>query len=63
MDFCQTRLQVRLEHETVWLTQQMAGLCQTTKQNVSLQVQNIFSEGELQENLLTLPPSENEWAL
>src|SRR3989442_1096649 len=45
----QTRLQVRLEQETVWLTQaQMAELFQTTKQNVSLHIQNIFTEGELQ---------------
>src|ERR1035437_5559276 len=46
----QTRLQVRLEGETVWLTQaQMAELFQTTKQNVSLHIQNIFEESELAE--------------
>jgi hypothetical protein len=46
----QTRLQVRLEGETVWLTQaQMAELFQTTKQNVSLHIQNIFTEAELRE--------------
>ena len=45
-----TRLEVRLDRETVWLTQnQMADLFQTTKQNVSLHVKNIFSEGELHE--------------
>ncbi|MDL5051997.1 virulence RhuM family protein [Oscillatoria laete-virens NRMC-F 0139] len=45
-----TRLQVRLEKETVWLTQaQMVELFQTSKQNVSLHIQNIFFEGELQE--------------
>ena len=44
----QVRLQVRIEAETVWLTQkQMADLFQTTKQNVSLHIQNIFEEGEL----------------
>jgi len=43
-----TRLQVRLEGETVWLTQaQMVDLFQTTKQNVSLHIQNIFEEKEL----------------
>lgn len=43
-----TRRQVRLEGETVWLTQQlMAELFQTTQQNVSLHLQNIFEEGEL----------------
>jgi len=44
----QTRLEVRLENETVWLTQsQMALLFQTTKQNISLHAKNIFDEGEL----------------
>ncbi len=44
-----TRLQVRFEGETVWLTQQhMAELFQTTQQNVSLHLQNIYDEGELQ---------------
>jgi len=43
-----TKIEVRLEHETVWLTQQhMADLFQTTKQNVSLHLQNIFAEREL----------------
>jgi hypothetical protein len=42
------QVQVRLEHETVWLTQgQMAELFQTTKQNVSLHIRNVFNEGEL----------------
>src|ERR1017187_2142671 len=44
----QTRIEVRLENETVWLTQaQMAELFQTTQQNVSLHIQNIYEEGEL----------------
>lgn len=43
-----SRIEVRLERDTVWLTQQlMAELFQTTKQNISLHVQNIFAEGEL----------------
>ena len=47
----ETRLEVRLENETVWLTQKlMAELFQTTKQNISLHLQNIFEEGELSEN-------------
>jgi len=42
------RLEVRMDHETVWLTQaQMVELFQTTKQNVSLHVGNVFREGEL----------------
>ncbi len=47
----QTKIDVRLENETVWLNQkQMVELFQTTKQNVSLHIQNIFKEGELDEN-------------
>ncbi len=43
------KIEVRLENETVWLTQQhMADLFQTTKQNVSLHLQNIFAEKELE---------------
>jgi hypothetical protein len=46
-----TRLEVRFEGETAWLTQaQMAKLFQTTKQNVSLHIRNIFAEGELHED-------------
>ncbi len=42
------RLDVRLEDETVWLTQQMmAELYQTSKQNVSHHIQNIYDEKEL----------------
>ena len=41
-------LQVRLDGQTVWLTQSaMAELFQTTKQNISLHVRNILDEGEL----------------
>ena len=40
---------MRFEGETVWLTQQhMAELFQTTKQNVSLHIQNIYEERELE---------------
>jgi hypothetical protein len=43
------KIEVRLENETVWLTQQhMADLFQTTQQNISLHLQNIYAEGELQ---------------
>ena len=42
------KLEVRLENETVWLTQQqMTVLFETTKQNVSLHINNIFKEEEL----------------
>lgn len=43
-----TRIEVRLEDETVWLSQQqMADLFQTTRQNINLHVNNIYEEGEL----------------
>ncbi|MGA2261839.1 MAG: virulence RhuM family protein [Acidobacteriota bacterium] len=46
----QTRIQVRLVDETVWLTQaDMASLFQTTPQNITLHLGNIFQEGELDE--------------
>ena len=45
------RLEVRLEDDTVWLTQQqMAELFQTTRNNVTLHIGNIFKEGELEES-------------
>ena len=44
----QVRLDVRLQDETVWLTQvHMAELFQTTQQNVSQHIQNIYLKGEL----------------
>ena len=46
-----TKVEVRVEGETVWLSQtQMAELFQTTKQNISLHIKNIFNEGELVQN-------------
>jgi hypothetical protein len=46
----QTRIQCRLEDETLWLTQaQMAELFQVTPQNVTLHLKAIFEEGELSE--------------
>ena len=47
-----SRIEVRLENETVWLTQQlMADLFQTTKQNVGQHLKNVFAEGELQQGI------------
>jgi hypothetical protein len=47
-DAGEIRLEVRLQDETVWLTQSlMAELYQTTKQNISLHIQSIYEEGEL----------------
>jgi hypothetical protein len=42
-------IEVRLEDETVWLSQQqMAQLFNQTKQNISLHINNCFKEGELE---------------
>ena len=46
-----TQLEVRIDEDTVWLTQaQMIELFNTTKQNISLHISNIFKEGELNQN-------------
>ena len=42
------RVQARLENETLWMTQpQLAELFQTTQQNISQHIQNVYAEGEL----------------
>jgi len=46
-----TKIEVRLENDNVWLTQKMmAELFQTTPQNITIHLKNIFEEGELQED-------------
>ena len=43
-----TQIDVKFEHDTVWLTQQqMAELFGQTKQNISLHINNCFKEKEL----------------
>src|SRR5208337_3187650 len=45
-----TRIEVRLENETVWLTQaQMAELFQRERSVITKHIQNVFAEGELVE--------------
>ena len=47
----QTKIEVQLQDETVWLSQKhMAELFQTSKQNIGQHLKNIFEEGELDEN-------------
>lgn len=47
----ESTIEVRVEDETVWLTQSLiAILFQTTKQNIGQHLKNIFSEGELQQD-------------
>lgn len=42
------KLEVRIEDETVWLTQQqMAELFETTSQNITMHIRNLYKEGEL----------------
>ena len=51
LDDGKTKIDVKLEDETVWLSQQqMADLYDTTKQNISSHIKNIFDEEELSEN-------------
>ena len=46
----QIRLDVRLQDETVWLTQaHMAELFQVKPQNITMHLKNIYAEGELSE--------------
>lgn len=45
-----TKIDVKLEDETVWLTQaQLCELYQTSKSNISEHIKHIFEEGELEE--------------
>lgn len=47
----QTKIQARLENETVWLTQaQLIELFGKAKSTISEHIKNIFEEGELEEN-------------
>ncbi len=44
------KIEVRLVNESAWLTQKMmAELFQTTSQNITIHLKNIYEEGELQE--------------
>lgn len=46
-----TQIEVKLENETVWLTQQqLCDLYQTSKSNISEHIKHIFDEGELEDN-------------
>ena len=61
-----TKFEVRLENETVWLSQkQLAELFQTTVANINMHIKNIFEEGELlpdsviQEYLITAADGKN----
>ncbi len=47
----QVEIEVRLEDENVWLTQKaMAELFDTTRNNITIHIKNIFEENELEEN-------------
>ena len=50
----QAKLEVRLENETVWLSQkQMAELFDCSVDNIGLHLKNIFKDAELSENSVT----------
>ena len=50
----ETRLDVRFQDETVWLTQRlMSALFSTTPENILMHLKNIYREGELDENATT----------
>lgn len=43
-----SQIKLRAQEQTVWLTQlEMAELFDATKQNISLHLQNVFEDGEL----------------
>ena len=47
----QTELDVRLEDDTVWLSQaQMANLLQVRPQNITMHIRNVYKEGELEQS-------------
>ncbi len=49
-DTGETKIDVRFDGETVWLTQNaLADLLQTTKQNIGQHIKNVMEEGELSE--------------
>lgn len=51
LDSAEFQIEVRIEDETVWLTQlQMAELFQTTRNNITLHIGNLFKEQELEVN-------------
>lgn len=53
----ETRLEVRMESDSVWLTQaQMAELFQTTPQNITMHTNHVFREGELERRQLVRDP-------
>ena len=46
-----TKVEVRLENETVWLTQKlMSELFQTSSQNITIHLKNVYEEKELKES-------------
>ena len=48
-----TKVEVRLQDETVWLTQKlMAELFQTSVPNINMHISNIFEEGELADSVI-----------
>ena len=54
----EVKLEVRLEEETVWLTQaQIVELFQSSKANISEHIKNIYEQEELEESCSGFPNS------
>ncbi len=52
IDSVKVNIDVFFQDETLWLTQkQLADLFETTPQNITLHLKNIYSENELTENV------------
>ena len=50
----EVQVEVRLDGETVWLTQrQMGQVFETSPENVAMHLRNVFSSGELEESATT----------
>jgi hypothetical protein len=48
------KIELRLENGTIWLTElEIAELFQTTRQNVNKHIRNIFSDGDLDEKVVS----------
>jgi hypothetical protein len=53
---CRTRIQCRIDGDTIWLTQaQLAELYQTTPQNITQHLKAIYAEGELAQEATCKP--------
>lgn len=51
-----TKISVKFSDEDIWLTQnQIAEICKTSQENISMHIKNIYNDGELENNLRGSP--------